>query len=611
MLEQSQSLLAVVVIALAAFGIGRPLLRALKWPDSDPLDVIVWSLALGLLAAGMGLLGLALGGWVSEAAVLLLSLAGLLWAMVEIACLAAGHPRSQQENRFAGGLSLKAHREAGLAAAIGAAVLGATFVRALAPPLLSDVLSRSLAVPKEMLLSHGGLSPETVIPNLSQMWSLWALALDGPVAANLLHWGLGILAMLATVLLARPLLGRRLSWIAGAAVLIVPAVHHELGVPREGVSLVFVAALALAAAQRALLAFETRHAALAAGMMAGAAAAIDPAGLLFAIALLAAVAHAVFSRPSFAAELGGEILRIALAMLAISLPWVAGGTLAAAEGARAMPLVTLGPVIAIAAGGLIFARRLRGLSWLLIVLMIYVAVAAALGFRGAAWAPLVPLGGVLAAWTWHEMRRLPAGLRVGVLGLVLAVVVVDLVGLYRTAAPCLGVALGRQSRDAFLIENEGSYRAASLLRAIGRPGQTLLSEDSNRFYFSCSTHLLSPTVGRATSAGREQILLAEARQAGASYVLLAEPVASTASAGSVADSTAVLAAVLPPGAEIFAPSGEVIPILEYRFADDNNRCIRYRLWKLHGPQARPGTQPPVASAAGGGRIGQLPRPATR
>ena len=192
MLDLSQSLLAVMVIALAAFGIGRPLLRVLKWPDNDVLDVAVWSQALGLLAGGAGFLCLALGGWLSETSVLLLSLGGVLAGFVELACLAAGRRRSNRPRLrwFAGLVSPKDRREAGLVAAIGTAVLGATFVRALAPPLDSDVLSRSLAVPKEVLFNHGERLPGTILPNLSQMWSLWALALDGPVAANLLHWGL-------------------------------------------------------------------------------------------------------------------------------------------------------------------------------------------------------------------------------------------------------------------------------------------------------------------------------------------------------------------------------------------------------------------------------------
>ena len=613
MLDLSQSLLALIVIALASFGFGRPLLRAMRWPDEDPLDVAVWSLAVGLLAAGTGFLVLALNGGLGVIAVLTLSLGGVLWGLVELACVAVGHPGSIGTglNWFAGRFSLNVHREAGLAAVIGAAVLGATFVRALAPPLTSEVLSRSLAMPKEVLLNHGELPPDAILPNLSQMWSLWALALDGPVAANLLHWGLGVLTMLATVLLARPLLGRRLSWIAGAAVLIVPAVQHELGVPLEGISLAFVAALALAAGQRTLHEFERGRADLAAGLMAGAAAAIGPAGLLFATALLGAAACVVWGKRGAVIELRREFFVILLTALAIAVPWMACGRLAAPAGVRPMPLASLGPVFAIAAGGMVFARRLRGLTWLLYVLLAYAAGVLLLGLRGAAWAPFVPLGGVLVAWIWHEMRRLPAGLRVGVLGLVSVVVAVDLGELYRTAVPCLEVALGRRSRQAFLLEHEGSYRAAALLHAISVPGQTLLSEDANGFYFSCSTHMADPALGSTNAAGREQSLLAEGRRVGASYVLLAEPVPATGSANSDADSTAVLAAALPAEAEIFAPSREVIPILEYRFADDNNRCIRYRLWKLHGPQAQPDTQPPVASAAGGGRIGQLPRPATR
>jgi hypothetical protein len=613
MLDLSKSLLAVMVIALAAFGIGRSLLRTLKWPDDDVLDIAVWSLAIGLLAGGAGMLCLALSGWLSENAVLLLSLGGVLAGFVELACLAAGsrHSSPSRARWFAGPVSPKDHRDARLAAVIGTAVLGATFVRALAPPLDPDVLARSLAVPKEVLLSHGGRLSETVLPNLSQFWSLWALALDGPVAANLLHWGLGVLTVLAIVLLARPVLGRRLGWIAGGAAMLVPAVQRELGVPLEGISLAFLAAMALAAAQRSLMEFEQRRAALATGLMAGAAAAIDPAGLLFATALLVAAAHAISGKRPVAVETRGEFLRMLLAMLAVVVPWAARGDLMAPEVGRSTSLASLGPVFAIAAGGLIFSRRLRGLPWLLFVMLVYIVGALVLGPRGAAWAPLVPLGGVLVAWTWHEMQRLPTGLRNSVAGLALALVVVDLAQLVRTVAPCLGVALGWQTREAFLLDHEGSYRAAVLLSAISNPGQRLLLEDANGLYFPCSTRKLDLAVNGAEPESRERVLLEEAYRAGASFVLLAEPAPTTDKVHPAGDSTVILANPSPAESEIFAPSREVIPILEYRFADDNNRCIRYRLWKLQGPPAGPDSLPPVAPAAGGRRIGQLPRPATR
>ena len=62
MFHQLLSVFAFCSLALAAFGLGRPMLRGLSVGEEDRLSVVVWSIALGLIVAGMLLLGLGLLG---------------------------------------------------------------------------------------------------------------------------------------------------------------------------------------------------------------------------------------------------------------------------------------------------------------------------------------------------------------------------------------------------------------------------------------------------------------------------------------------------------------------------------------------------------------------
>ncbi|HEV3341434.1 MAG TPA: hypothetical protein VG125_13780, partial [Pirellulales bacterium] len=78
------SLLAVVLIALAAYGIGRPLVRGLKLAEGDALAEGVLGVAAGLVAAGLVLVALGLAGWLYREAVGVLSLAAAFWGVGEI-----------------------------------------------------------------------------------------------------------------------------------------------------------------------------------------------------------------------------------------------------------------------------------------------------------------------------------------------------------------------------------------------------------------------------------------------------------------------------------------------------------------------------------------------
>jgi hypothetical protein len=207
----------------------------------------------------------------------------------------------------------------------------------------------------------------------------------------------------------------------------------------------------------------------------------------------------------------------------------------------------------------------------------------AVGLPGACWPPLVSLAAIGTFWVWQELGRFqrPAQLAAsGVLSLLL------LAGPW-ACGPRLGSALAVatlwQSRHDYLLAREPSYRAASLLNRIVRAGERVYCQDASPLYFACPTAIDGegqlqagpPRSGLATSNS-----IARAARAGCSYLLLAQPVEQDGRPSPSSD-IVPLADAPPPSAEHeSAPIGEVIPILEYCFADDNNRCIRYRLLRL-------------------------------
>ncbi len=84
MFAQLQSILAFCTLVLAAFGLGRPILRGLGVGQEDRLSVGVWSIGLGLIAWGTLLLGLGLLGGLYVAVIAAGSMAACFWGLGEI-----------------------------------------------------------------------------------------------------------------------------------------------------------------------------------------------------------------------------------------------------------------------------------------------------------------------------------------------------------------------------------------------------------------------------------------------------------------------------------------------------------------------------------------------
>ena len=62
MLAPLISLLSIATILLAFYGLGRPVVRGLDPGGMDELTAAVWSLAVGMIVAGLGLAVLGLVG---------------------------------------------------------------------------------------------------------------------------------------------------------------------------------------------------------------------------------------------------------------------------------------------------------------------------------------------------------------------------------------------------------------------------------------------------------------------------------------------------------------------------------------------------------------------
>src|SRR5437870_468429 len=78
------SFLTVASIALAAYGLGRPMIRALRVGDGDALAVGVWSTAAGMIAAGLLLAFLGLAGLLFKSLIGIFTLAAGFWGIGEL-----------------------------------------------------------------------------------------------------------------------------------------------------------------------------------------------------------------------------------------------------------------------------------------------------------------------------------------------------------------------------------------------------------------------------------------------------------------------------------------------------------------------------------------------
>jgi len=645
MVSQLASLFAVAIINLAAWTIGQAALRRYGPRDMDRLATLVWSLMLGLLAGGLLLTVAGLCGGIYRPAIGVGTLALCCWGLGTL-----GRPRAStaaspgapaepaadgapaispaDETTVSGGPlppALPLARIFGLwtTLALAGALLGA-----LAPPTAGDALCYHLELPKKFIAEHAITfdvhDDNCTYPLLTEMWYLWALVLDGEVAAQLLHWEMGLALALAAVLLARPVLGSAWAWIAGAIVLLVPGVNNQMTAPLNDVALAVWATLALGAWFRAL-AEDNRRWYVLAGVALGGALSTKYTALLLVAAVAPVWLLLIYRRrPQRKSLLAGVALVSVAAVLVggvwyVRAAWHRGNPVfpffaevaSAADDASARPTTTLpaakaplghGPAGLILSPwavtmqperhggrghqlgllflatlpGLLLVRRLNGLRLPLIVAACYWLAWFGLRQNVRFLLPIVPLLALGVVWVLIELRRFPAGPR-GVAGLAVTALLcaAAFLPLYRCRHEAK-VALGLESRGQYLLKHEPTFALAQDVNAVLRPDAHLLSQELRNYYFR--RRVTRESIYRRNTHYDRQLagpgqLSATLRAAGFSHLVLAE----TVSGGGITydDTLSRLA-----DAELQSFPETLLPLGRYEFRDPDGTLRRYRLVAL-------------------------------
>jgi hypothetical protein len=631
MLDSLTSLLALSTIALAAFGLGRPVLRKLGVGEEDALSIGVWSIALGLSVGGLALTLFGLIGVLYSPVIAVATLAAGLWGLAE---LAQSHLARQDRVLFepVGEQQLAAFRpEPGAPgqwltirmAGLAGCVLFGSLISALAPPTACDAMCYHLELPKRFLELHALVylpdSDNSTYPMLVEMWYLWALALDGGTAAQLVHWGLGLLLALATVLFAEPLVGRRWGWLAGLTMLMIPGISNQMTAPMNDVGITLMTTLGLAAWWRTVVREEDPAWFVVGGLMFGSALAIKYVALLFLTVVAGATIYYCWKQPARRRLLvQGAIFMLIVAVCTSGVwyaraawyrgnpvfpffqEWLPNVDVALAPPKTVAPrpaldLVAvpwqltmhpevhgdrsqqLGALFLVGLPGLLILRRLRGVATLL-----WMSLAYALGWY---WLqpnvrflyPLLPLLCVPLVWVWREFRRLPKGPRwiaAGVMGALLCFGA--LIPLYRCRAHW-AVACGWESKEQFLLRKEPSYAAASLANDLLGSDAHVLSQEHRAFYFQC--RVTRENIYRRRTHYEQALespaeLSQQLRAAGFTHLLLAE---SENNRGIQYEAT--LSRLV---AEQIAEGGEasLSCLGDYRYEDSDGAVRRYRLMML-------------------------------
>lgn len=636
--EPALSILAAAAIVAAALGIGCPIVRRLGVARGDRLATAVWGLAVGLVAGGTVLALLGVCGLLYAPLIAVLTLAAVFSAIGQVlpslptpdgegdeADDHAPSPEGLPQAPWAPPGAWLRRSVLGLAAV---ACLG-SLCGALAPPTAGDALCYHLELPKRFLDAHAlDYSPfddNGTFPLLTEMWYLWALALDGGVAAQLVHWTLGILLALAAVVLATPMVGRPWAWMAGAVVVLVPGVTNQMTAPLNDLALAAMTTLALAAWWRAVVGQEDPRWFVLAGIAAGGAAAVKYTAGIFAAAMAAwwictlvrrsgdrwfllrgaAVVGAIavgvaglwYARAAwhrgnpvypFASELlvspaappprpetlPGEKSPLGRSVLALAhAPW----TITMRPGQFGGRGHQLGGLLLAALPGLLLARRLRGLGTLLGVSAAYFVVWFLLRQNLRFLLPVVPPLAVGVVWVWIEMRRMPRAPRAVAAACLALVLVASSLAAAARSRECVAVALGLEDRSDFLARHEPSWPAASVANSILGEDARILSQEYRAYYFD--RPLVRENIYRRLTSYDRQVaepgdLGRALRESGFTHLLLAE---NLAAAGIGYDGTLARLA----DAEMAAlPDGPLQEITEYRVADSDGAVRRYRLVRI-------------------------------
>ncbi|OIO04448.1 MAG: hypothetical protein AUJ52_15385 [Elusimicrobia bacterium CG1_02_63_36] len=216
----------IVVVAVAAFGFGMPVVRRLFAAPAGRLERSLLAEGLGLGLFSLGLLVLGVIGVAPEASVYAVSGAGIgLNAYELVVRLSSPPPKSSPE---APGFfsTLEPLEWTALAAIVYAAALHV--IGALTPETFYDSLVYHLAAPAQYI-QRGRITPlptplHANFPQNMEMLYLAGLVLRGEIAAKTLHFWMGALSCLAIYEFGRTACSRRTALIAAALFATAPVV---------------------------------------------------------------------------------------------------------------------------------------------------------------------------------------------------------------------------------------------------------------------------------------------------------------------------------------------------------------------------------------------------
>jgi hypothetical protein len=647
-----KSLLALVVIATAALGLGSLVAGILGRPFGDRRRALIGETTLGLVAAGAVLMFLGLADLLYRPAIFGFTFACAVAGILRLRRTPNRAPESGHDLRGTDP-HLASVTVGHVAASVAVLAAVASLLTALAPPTAGDALCYHLELPKRCLEQHAlAYSPHDdncTYPLLAEMWFAWALALDGPVAAQLTQWLCGLLLAGWTWQLAQPFVGTRGASAAAAVVLVVPGVNNQMTVALNDVALALPATAALVTWLEARRTASLRSYVVV-GIFIGGAIGVKYTALVFAAVLGGAWLSAMAADRSHRRSLAlGAVVAAAAAVL-IGGPWYLRA--AVLRGDPVYPFLTKsdrasGPStfpeaktpLGRGVGALLAApwsltmepERVGGRAHQfgpLFLMFLPCAIpllrnrefriaAVVAGGYGAACLlmrqnirfllPCLPVAAVGVAYAWHWLAAWPGGSRrvaaMAAVGMLLFLGAIPLARLRHVPK----VAFGLESQEEYLARVEPSFPPAVWMNRHLPPDAHVLSQEQRAYY-------IGPAVTRENIYRRntaypadisEKLSLNERmRFAGFTHLLLTEGIADDESAEESAARSADAArpdeasnipqydgtlSELVDRAIAVSPETAPKPLAEWRTADAAGAGRRYRLLEL----GRGCTQPPA------------------
>jgi hypothetical protein len=636
-----KSLLTLAVIATAALGIGAIVARVLGWRIGDRIGALVGETTLGLVVAGTLLMLLGVAEWLYRPVILGLTFACGLAGMLRLRLRPDEPPSDELWPGDRDGRSTDPRLTSiGIGhVAASAAVLAAvaSFAVALAPPTAGDALCYHLELPKRCLQEHSLVfSPHDdncTYPLLAEMWFAWALALDGPVAAQLTQWLCGMLLAGWTFQLAARFLSRRGAMAAAAVLLVAPGVNNQMTVALNDLAPALLAAAAVVTWLDARRSAGLRQY-LVVGLFIGGAISVKYTALLFATALGAVWLAAIAGERERRRSLIDGALLAAAAAIVVAGPWYARAAVlrgdpvypflsqAEASGSPStfpeakLPLGRDVAAVALAPWSLTMApERVGGRAHQLGPLFLmflpcavpllknreFRAAVVVAGGYGAACLLLrqnirflllcLPVAAVGVAYAWQSLASWPAIPRriaaFAAVGMLLFLGAVPLARLRHVPA----VAFGWESREEYLARVEPSFEPAAWMNRFLPPDARVLSQEQRAFYLRSAVtreNIYRRNTAYPGDLSGEMSLNTRLRFGGFTHVLLAEGLgpdespaqASTSAAGSNIPRYDGTLSGLVDRAIAAAPDEAPKPLAEWRTADASGGIHRYRLLEL-------------------------------